>query len=179
MQINNLIAYGSIIPKVAENSFVAPGSYLIGDVILGEKSSIWFNCVVRGDIDRVLIGEASNIQDGTVIHTNAKDGPTIVGKGVVVGHQCLLHACTLEDHSLIGMGSVVMDYAKVETGGWLAAGSLLPPNKVIGNGELWMGRPAKYIRKVSSDETATIRKIVDNYVVRAKQYKMSLDADSK
>ncbi|CAI8007158.1 N-acetyl-gamma-glutamyl-phosphate reductase [Geodia barretti] len=114
---------------VAPNAFVAAGSSVIGDVVLGAQSSVWFNCVLRGDVNYIRVGARSNVQDGTIIHTATADGPTLIGEDVVVGHMCLLHACVLEDGCMIGMGATVMDYAVVETGAWVAAGALVTPGK--------------------------------------------------
>lgn len=166
----HIIPYRNIRPRFAPGVFVAPGASVIGDVEMARDSSLWFNCVVRGDVNPVRIGARSNIQDGTVIHTATEDGPTVIGENVVVGHQCLLHACILEDACMVGMGAVIMDYSVVESGAWVAAGALVPPNKRIKSGELWMGRPAKYLRPVSNAETAQIARTVANYAERAKEY---------
>ncbi len=166
----NIISYRSISPRIAPSAYVAPGSSVIGDVEMKPYSSLWFNCVVRGDVSNVKVGTRTNIQDGTVIHTSSNNGPTLIGDNVVIGHKCLLHACIIEDATMIGMGSTVMDYSVVETGAWVAAGSLVTPNKRIKKRELWIGRPAKFLRYVSSEEIQEISRIVLNYVVRAKEY---------
>ncbi len=165
----HIIAYRNVMPRFAHDVFVAPGTSVIGDVHMARGSSLWFNCVVRGDVSRVRIGARSNIQDGTVIHTATNDGPTLIGEGVVVGHQCLLHACILEDACMVGMGAVVMDYSVIESGAWVAAGALVPPNKRIKSGELWMGRPAKFLRAVNDAERDDIARTVANYAARAKE----------
>ena len=129
MSAGLLLPYRHRWPHVAPSAFVAAGSSVIGDVVLGAQASVWFNCVLRGDVNRIHIGARSNIQDGTIIHTATADGPTLIGDGVVVGHMCLLHACALEDGCMIGMGATVMDQAVVETGAWVAAGALVTPGK--------------------------------------------------
>ena len=111
MSAGLLLPYHHRWPKVAPNAFVAAGSSVIGDVVLGAQSSVWFNCVLRGDVNYIRVGARSNVQDGTIIHTATADGPTLIGEDVVVGHMCLLHACVLEDGCMIGMGATVMDYA--------------------------------------------------------------------
>jgi carbonic anhydrase/acetyltransferase-like protein (isoleucine patch superfamily) len=161
-------------PRIAPNAFIAPGSTVIGDVEMAPESSVWFNCAVRGDVNPVRIGPRSNVQDGTIIHTATKEGPTIIGADVVVGHMCLLHACILEDACMVGMGAIVMDYAVVETGAWVAAGALVPPGKRVRSGELWMGRPAKHVRDVSNSEREQITRIARNYVQRAHEYRTDL-----
>ena len=132
MSAGLLLPYRHRWPQVGPDAFVAAGSSVIGDVVLGARSSIWFNCVLRGDVNYIRVGARSNVQDGTIIHTATADGPTLIGEGVVVGHQCLLHACVLEDGCMIGMGATVMDFAVVETGAWVAAGALVPPGKRVG-----------------------------------------------
>ena len=166
----HIIPFRNVTPSFAPDVFVAPGASIIGDVQMARESSLWFNCVVRGDVNRVRIGARSNVQDGTIIHTATKDGPTLIGEDVVVGHQCLLHACILEDACMVGMGAVIMDYAVVESGAWVAAGALVTPNKRVKSGELWMGRPAKFVRPVSNAEIEQIARTVANYVASAKKY---------
>ena len=143
MSAGLLLPYRHHWPRVAPSAFVAAGSSVIGDVVLGAESGIWFNCVLRGDVNHIRVGARSNVQDGTIIHTATADGPTLIGEGVVVGHMCLLHACVLEDGCMIGMGATVMDYAVVESGAWVAAGALVTPGKRVKGGEMWMGRPAQ------------------------------------
>ncbi|MEE8171623.1 MAG: gamma carbonic anhydrase family protein [Alphaproteobacteria bacterium] len=166
----HILPYRNIWPRFAPGVFVARGASVIGDVEMARESSLWFSAVIRGDVNYVRIGARSNIQDGTVIHTATRDGPTLIGEDVVVGHQCLLHACILEDACMIGMGAVVMDYSVVESGAWVAAGALVPPNKRIKSGELWMGRPAKFVRAVSNAEREEISRVAANYAARAKEY---------
>ena len=166
----HIISYRNVTPSFAPDVYVAPGASIIGDVQMAKQSSLWFNCVVRGDVNPVRIGARSNVQDGTIIHTATKDGPTLIGEDVVVGHQCMLHACILEDSCMVGMGAVIMDYAVVESGAWVAAGALITPNKRVKSGELWMGRPAKFVRPVSAAESEQIARTVANYVANAKEY---------
>ena len=173
MSAGLLLPYRHRWPQVAPSAFIAAGSNVIGDVILGEKSSIWFNCVLRGDVNYIRMGARSNVQDGTIIHTATADGPTLIGDDVVVGHMCLLHACILEDACMIGMGATVMDFAVVETGAWVAAGALVTPGKRVKSGEMWMGRPAKAVRMVSNAERETITTIARRYANRAGEYRAS------
>ena len=173
MSAGLLLPYHHRWPQVAPNAFVAAGTNVIGDVVLGERSSIWFNCVLRGDVNYIRIGARSNVQDGTIVHTATADGPTLIGDDVVVGHMCLLHACILEDACMIGMGATVMDFAVVETGAWVAAGALVTPGKRVKSGEMWMGRPAKAVRMVSNAERETITSIARRYANRAGEYRAS------
>jgi carbonic anhydrase/acetyltransferase-like protein (isoleucine patch superfamily) len=155
----NTIDYNKVKPKIAGDVFVAPGTYIIGDVVIGSRSSIWFNCVIRADVNCIRIGKETNIQDGTVIHVGSGSGQTIIGDGVTVGHRCLLHACKIDDYAFVGMGSIVMGSAVVESGGMLAAGSLLTAGKVVKTGELWAGLPAKLFRSLADSEIETEIKI--------------------
>jgi gamma-carbonic anhydrase len=141
-------------PFVHSTAFVAPTAAVIGDVELGEGSSVWYHCVLRGDTNFIRIGPRSNIQDGTIIHVNAGRQPAIVGADVTVGHAAIVHACTLMDRAFVGMGATVLDGAVIEEGGVLGAGSVLPPGKRIGPLELWIGNPAKLVRVLTLEQRA-------------------------
>ena len=174
-----LISYGGKSPSVAADAFVAPGSRIIGDVLIGAESSIWYNCVLRGDVNRICIGARSNIQDGTVIHVDSprSEGqglPTIIGDDVLIGHMVMLHGSILHDRAFVGLGSIVMDGCIIESDGMLAAGAMLTPGKVIRAGELWMGRPAKKLRDLSVEEIAGNQIGVAHYVQLAKAHKAVL-----
>jgi gamma-carbonic anhydrase len=174
-----LISFGGKSPFVAENAFVAPGSRIIGDVEIGAESSIWYNCVLRGDVNRIRIGARSNIQDGTVIHVDSPRGdgeglPTIIGDDVLIGHMVMLHGSILHDRAFVGLGSIVMDGCTIESDGMLAAGAMLTPGKVIRAGELWMGRPAKKLRDLSAEDIAGNRMGAAHYVQFAKAHKAAL-----
>ena len=174
----SLYRFGDAMPQVATSAFIAPGARIIGNVTIGEDSSIWYNCVLRGDIERIVVGARSNIQDGSVVHVSGARGshagqPTIIGDDVLIGHLAMIHGCTIENHGFIGLGSIVMDGCVVEEGGMLAAGALLTPGKRIGKGELWTGRPAKFARLLSDEEVARNRYGASGYVRLAKLYKAS------
>ena len=154
--------------------FVAPGAIVIGDVVIGARASVWFGCVVRGDVEKVRIGARTNLQDGSIIHVSRKGLATSIGVGVTIGHGCIVHACTLEDRAFVGMGSIVLDGARIETEGMLGAGALLPLNKVVGSRELWLGRPARFVRKVSDDERADLDEQNQHYVDLAAEYRAAL-----
>jgi len=171
-------------PRVGENVFLAPSSSVVGDVTVGSKSSVWYNCVLRGDVNEIRIGEESNIQDGTVIHVarNNSKGlalPTLIGNQVTVGHMAILHACTLEDLSFVGMGTTVMDGALVKKGAMIAAGSLVTPGKVVPTGQLWGGRPAKYMRDLTQKETDFLPVSAAKYAELAKVHIKQLRIESK
>ncbi|USG60040.1 gamma carbonic anhydrase family protein [Sneathiella marina] len=167
---NQLFPFKGILPTVAKDAFIAPSANVIGDVVIGKGSSVWFNCVLRGDVSYIRIGERSNIQDGTVIHVSNGTHPTIIGDDVLVGHNCMIHGCTLETGSFVGMGATVMDGAVVETGGMVAAGALVTPNKRIAAGELWGGAPAKFIRPLSDQEKESLTGGAEHYAGLAQVY---------
>lgn len=166
-----ILPYKGIMPKIAPDAFIAPGAVVIGDVVIGSKTNVWFGCVIRGDVNIIRIGERTNIQDGTVIHITRKTGPTMIGSGITIGHSVLLHACTLEDDCFIGMHATVMDGAVVEKGGMVAAGALITPNKRVPAGQIWGGNPAKFLRDMKQEEKDYIAKSADNYVKLADEYK--------
>ena len=171
-----LIPFGGKHPLVHPTAFVAPGAVLIGDVEIGPEASIWYNCVLRGDVNRIRVGARTNIQDGTVIHVDSpREGheagqPTLIGDNVLIGHMAMVHGCVLEDRAFVGLGSIVMDGCAIESGGMLAAGALLAPGRRIPAGQLWAGRPAKFVRNLSEAELAGQQAGVDHYVELAKRH---------
>ncbi|WP_169568714.1 gamma carbonic anhydrase family protein [Sneathiella limimaris] len=169
---SNIRTFKGTTPEIDESAFIAPSAEVIGDVVIGEKSSIWFNCVVRGDVNYIRIGKRSNIQDGTVIHVSNGTHPTVVGDDVLVGHNCLVHGCTLEDGSFVGMGATILDGAVVEGGAMVAAGALVTPNKRVPRGELWGGSPAKCLRKLSDEEISNLTSGAKHYAELAQIYKL-------
>lgn len=170
---SSLRAFKGKIPDVADSVYIAPSADVIGDVVIGEQSSIWFNCVIRGDVNSIRIGARSNIQDGTVIHVSNGTFPTFVGDDVLVGHNCIIHGCTLEDGSFVGMGTTVLDGAVVETGAMVAAGALLTPNKRVPTGELWGGSPARYLRDLTEEQRENLTSGAAHYAELAQVYKAS------
>ena len=171
----HLIPFGGHAPQVHASAFVAPGARLIGDIEVGPQASIWYNCVLRGDVNRIRIGARTNIQDGTVVHVDspkASDSglPTIIGEDVLIGHLAMIHGCILHDRAFVGLGAIVMDGCVIESGAMLAAGAMLTPGKRIPAGQLWAGRPAKYVRDLSEAELAAQREGVANYVELARAH---------
>jgi len=151
-----ILSYKGTVPKLAANVFVAPSASVIGDVEIGSKSGIWFNCVVRGDVNVVRIGERTNIQDTTVIHVSSRGQGTFIGDDVTIGHAAIVHACTVEDRAFIGMRACVMDGARIESLGMVAAGALITPGTTVKSRELWAGSPARYKRQLTDDEISDI-----------------------
>lgn len=162
--------FGAKWPELGEAVFLAPGARVIGDVEIGAGSSIWFNCVVRGDVNSIRIGARSNLQDGSVIHVTTKTHQTRIGNDVLIGHMAMIHGCTLEDGAFVGMGATVMDGCVIESGGMLAAGSLLTPGKVIKSGQLWAGLAARYVRDLTPEEVRHNSEGLRGYVELAAEY---------
>lgn len=161
------------VPKIGNDVFIAPGVKLIGDVRLKNYANVWFNAVLRGDINFIEIGEYSNIQDLCLIHVT-KQIPTIVGSYVTVGHNAVLHACTIKDNVLIGMNAIVLDGSIISENCIVAAGAVVTPNSKIPAGSLVAGVPAKVIRTLSEDEIDFIKKSALNYIEYAQDTKESL-----
>jgi gamma-carbonic anhydrase len=171
-----VLAYGGQRPVIAADAFIAPGATVIGNVRIANQASIWFGCVVRGDVCHIEIGARTNLQDSTIVHVSRNGTPTLIGSDVTVGHQCVLHACTLEDRAFVGMSSTVMDDTVVESDAMLAAGSLLTPGKRVLRGQLWAGRPARYVRDLRRDEHESCAQRAAEYVELAQEYLRSLRA---
>jgi gamma-carbonic anhydrase len=158
-------------PQIASTAYVDPQAVLIGDVTLAEDASVWPCAVLRGDVLSIRIGVGSNVQDGSVFHTDAPDYPLLLGDYVTVGHGAILHGCTVEAHCLIGMGSIILNGAKIGTGSIVAAGTLVPERTVIPPGSLVMGVPGKVRRALSSEEIAKLAENAKRYVERQKIYR--------
>lgn len=179
--MKNILPYRGILPTIDNSTFVAHNAIISGDTVIGKNSGIWYGCVIRGDVCHVRIGDNTNIQDNTIIHvtranhlankTGDEGAPALIGNNVTVGHNAIIHACIIEDNSFIGMGAIVMDLARVEEYGMLAAGAVLTPKKVVKKGELWAGNPAKFFRNLTDEEKAFIKISADNYAQLAAQYK--------
>ncbi len=163
-----IFPYKGIYPKLGEDIFIASGAKIIGDVDIGRDSSIWYNSVVRGDVNFVKIGYKTNIQDCSMLHVTNETNPLIIGNGVTIGHSVKLHGCTVEDFSLVGIGAIVLDGALVEKNSFVAAGCLVPPNFKVPSGKLVAGVPAKIIRDLTSAEMEEFEKSADRYVEYSK-----------
>ncbi len=166
-----LRSYKGMTPKIAQDTFIAENAVIIGDVEIGAQSSIWYGCVLRGDVEKIRIGARSNIQDGTIVHVTADRFGTYIGDDVLVGHNAVIHGCTLEDGAFVGMGAVVLDGAVVEGGAMVAAGALVTPGKRVKSGELWGGNPAKKMRDLSTEQIAGLKQGTDHYVEVAAEYR--------
>jgi len=169
-----LYALDGVAPRIHPTAWVAPNAVIIGDVEVGPGASIWFNCMLRGDGNPIIVGARSNIQDGTIIHISARVQGTVIGEDVTIGHAAIIHACTLQNRAFIGMGAAVLDGAVVEEGGMLGAKGLLAPGKRIGRNELWMGAPASFSRVMTEAERARWDMTAPHYMELANQYRSGL-----
>ena len=163
--------HGEHVPRIPESAFVAETALIVGDVEIGEQSSVWFGAVVRGDVNRIRIGARTNIQDMTVIHVTGGTHPTTIGDDVTVGHRVVLHGCTVKDRCLVGIGAIVMDGAEIGPDAMVGAGALVPPGMVVPPGTLVVGAPAKVKRELSPDEVAYFRKSAQSYAAYAARYR--------
>ena len=172
----NIVPIHGKTPQIHDSAFIAPGCTIIGDVTIGAESSIWYNCVLRADVSRIVIGERSNIQDGSVLHCDPPrpgdpDGsPLIIGDDVLVGHMAMVHGCTIEDRGFVGLGAIAMNKAVIGSDAMLAAGAMLTEGKVMGERELWAGRPAKKLKDLSDAAVAGMRMGVAHYAENAKHH---------
>ncbi|WP_332698092.1 gamma carbonic anhydrase [Halalkalibacter lacteus] len=162
--------YQDKFPVIAENAFIADGVTITGDVTIGEESSIWFQTVIRGDVSPTMIGNRVNIQDQSMLHQSPKY-PLIIEDDVTVGHQVMLHSCTIRKKALIGMGSIVLDGAEIGEGAFIGAGSLVPPGKKIPANTMAFGRPAKVIRGLTQEDLDDMARIRREYVEKGQYYK--------
>ena len=174
--MTHLRAYRDVWPTLGANVYVDPAATVIGDVELGDDVSVWPGAVLRGDVERIRIGVRTNVQDGAVVHVT-HDGPytpggqpCIVGADVTIGHGAVIHACTIEDCCLIGMHATVLDGAVVKRHAFVGAGALVAPGKVVGEGELWIGNPARCVRSLTEAEIEALRYSARHYVELKNDY---------
>lgn len=159
-------------PTFGKNCFFAETAVIIGDVKMGDDCSIWYNAVIRGDVNSIRIGNKVNIQDGAIIHCTYQKAATQIGNRVSIGHNALVHGCILHDNVLIGMGAIVMDHAIVHSGSIIAAGAVVTENSIVESGWIWAGIPAKPFKKVSEELLrGQIDRIADNYLMYSNWYK--------
>ncbi|WP_374327590.1 gamma carbonic anhydrase family protein [Azonexus sp.] len=166
---------GEKIPQLGDQTWIAPNATIIGDVRLGAQASIWWNATLRGDNDPIHIGERSNIQDGSVLHTD-EGVPMHIGNDVTVGHLVMLHGCTVGDGSLIGIGSIILNRAVIGRSSIVGANTLIPESKVFPDGVLIVGSPGKVVRELSNEEISRLKHSASHYVDNAKRYSQMLQA---
>ena len=166
----NIIPFGGKTPEIDGSALVCTGATVIGDTQIGAESSIWFNVVVRGDVNYIRIGKRTNIQDNTTIHVTSGVAPCIIGDNVTVGHNAVVHACTVEDNCLIGMGATVLDKAVIREGSIVGAGAVVTMGKEFPPNSLILGAPAKVVKTLGENEMAGLRDSAQHYVDTAKCY---------
>ncbi|MGM5631170.1 gamma carbonic anhydrase family protein [Apibacter raozihei] len=160
-------------PSMGKDCFLAETCVIIGDVIMGDQCSIWYNAVIRGDVNHIRMGNKVNIQDNAMIHCTYQKYPTYIGNNVSVGHNAIVHGCTIHDNVLIGMGSIVMDNVVVESNSIVAAGAIVTQGKLVKSGEIWGGIPAKKIGEVSENlQEGEIKRIANNYIKYSNWYRV-------
>jgi len=159
-------------PAIPKDCYVAENATIVGDVSFGENCSVWFNTVIRGDVNFITIGNKVNIQDGAVIHCTYEKHPTIIGNNVSIGHNAIVHGCVIHDNVLIGMGAIVMDNCVIESNSIVAAGAVITQNTVVESGSIWAGVPAKKVKDINqSDFAGEINRISNNYVMYSSWFK--------
>ena len=169
-------------PRIHDSAFIAPGCTIIGDVEIGADSSIWYNCVLRADVSRIVIGARSNVQDGSVLHcdpprpSDPAGSPLIIGDDVLIGHMAMVHGCTIHDRGFVGLGAIVMNKAVIGSDAMLAAGAMLTEGKVMGERELWGGRPARFMRELDQAAIVAMRLGVIHYAQNAKDHAAAIAA---
>lgn len=172
-------------PQIHESAFIAPGCTIVGDVTIGAQSSIWYNCVLRADVSRIVIGERSNVQDGSVLHCDPPrpgdpDGsPLLIGDDVLIGHMAMVHGCVIEDRGFVGLGAIAMNKAVIGSDAMLAAGAMLTEGKVMGERELWGGRPARKMRDLDDSAVMGMRMGTAHYAENAKHHAEAVAAALK
>jgi len=152
-------------PKFGKDCFITENATIVGDVIMGDQCSVWFNAVIRGDVNYIKIGDYTNIQDGAVIHATYLTAPTNIGNYVSIGHNALVHGCTLRDHTLVGMGAIVMDHAVVESYVIIAAGAIVLEKTICESGYLYAGMPAKKIKPLTDEQRVLLDRLPNNYIM--------------
>jgi carbonic anhydrase/acetyltransferase-like protein (isoleucine patch superfamily) len=159
-------------PLIPDDCYVAENATIIGEVTFGKECSVWFNAVIRGDVNFIKIGNKVNIQDGAIVHCTYKKHPTIIGNNVSIGHNAIVHGCEIKDNVLIGMGAIVMDNCIVESNSIIAAGAVVSQNTIVESGTIYAGVPAKKIKDINqSDFAGEIERISNNYVMYSSWYK--------
>lgn len=155
-----------LMPQIGKKCYLAETATIIGDVVMGDECSIWFNAVIRGDVNSIRIGSKVNIQDGAIVHCTYQRAKTVIGNNVSIGHNAIVHGCTLEDNVLIGMGAIVMDNAVIKENSIIAAGAVVLENTIIESGCIYAGVPAREVKKLSPDKFKELNlRIANNYVM--------------
>jgi carbonic anhydrase/acetyltransferase-like protein (isoleucine patch superfamily) len=166
-------------PRIDASAWIAPGAVVVGDVEIGAESSVWYGCVLRGDVHRIRVGRSTNIQDGSILHVTAGRYACEIGDEVTIGHRAVVHGCRVEDRVLIGIGAVVLDGALLRSGSLVAAGTLIPPGFDLPADRVAMGVPAKVVRPLRDEERALLRETPRAYALRAREHAESVAVDTR
>lgn len=167
-----ILPVNGVMPQIPEDCFVAPNATIVGDVVMGRDCSVWFNALVRGDVNKIRMGNKVNIQDGACIHCTFEKTETVLGNSVSVGHNAIVHGCTIEDNVLIGMGAIVMDNAHIGTGSIIAAGAVVLEGTIVPPGSIFAGVPAKKVKEVSPElMKGEVERIANNYLKYSSWFK--------
>lgn len=159
------------IPQLGDQCYIADNATIVGDVVMGNECSVWFNAVIRGDVNSIVIGDKTNIQDGAVIHCTYKKAATTIGSNVSVGHRAIVHGCTVHDNALVGMGAIVMDNAEVQENCIIAAGAVVLENTLCEAGHIYAGIPARKVKKLTSAQIKNLKKTAKNYILYSSWFK--------
>jgi len=166
-----IIPYNNIYPKLEESVFVCDGAIIVGDVVLEKNVSVWFNSVIRGDVNYIRIGESTNVQDNSMLHVTYQEYPLIIGKEVTIGHGVVIHGCNIKDRVLIGMGAVLLDDCTINSNSFIAAGTVVKEHFIVPEGVLVAGVPGKIIRDLKEEEIREIKHSSDNYLMYVDNYR--------
>jgi carbonic anhydrase/acetyltransferase-like protein (isoleucine patch superfamily) len=165
-----ILPVNNIKPKIGASTFVAANATIAGDVVIGSQCSIWFNAVVRGDVNSIRIGDQVNIQDGAIIHCTYQKTRTVIGNRCSIGHNAIVHGCRLHDHVLVGMGAIIMDHSVVESFSIIGAGSVVLENTVVESGFVYAGTPAKKIKAITPEQRKLLEELPDRYILYSSWY---------
>ena len=160
-----ILPVNKITPKIGQSTFLASNATIVGDVVIGDNCSIWFNAVVRGDVNSIRIGNQVNVQDGAVIHCTYQKAKTVIGNRCSIGHNAIVHGCRLHDHVMIGMGAIIMDHSVVESFCIIGAGSVVLENTIVESGCIYAGNPARKIKPITADQRKLLEELPDRYVM--------------
>jgi len=166
-----ILPVNKVTPKIAASTYLAPNASVIGDVVIGENCSIWFNTVVRGDVNSIRIGDRVNIQDGAIVHCTYQKTRTVIGNRCSIGHNAIVHGCRLHDNVLIGMGAIIMDNVVIESFCIIGAGAVVLENTVVESGCIYAGNPARKIKTITEDQRKLLEELPDRYVMYSSWYR--------
>lgn len=167
-----ILPVNDVLPTIPDDCFIAPNATIVGDVVMGSECSVWFNAVIRGDVNKIRMGDKVNVQDGACIHCTYQKTETNIGNNVSIGHNAIVHGCTVEDNVLIGMGAIVMDRARIGTGSIIAAGAVVLEDTDVPPGTIFAGVPARKIKSISQELlTGEVERIANNYIMYSSWFK--------